>query len=196
MVVNVNSARNKLEVINELINKKIDVIALVGTRANIKADMPEFNDISFHHFTKESTKAGGITIYASKKYKPQCINDPEEIHDIKWTHLKLHMQEVAVVIVYFKVVDGCRPEDRIDNMDYNDETALMDKTTKLYKANVEVIIRGDFNAHIGDNTHPRGIQNNPQINPNHNGRNLVIFINEMGLTHFFEMADLEEGQGT
>lgn len=122
--------------------------------------MPEVKGYkAFHKFANSAGKSGGITMYVLNKWSPQSISDPNKVQDLLWLHLKGDNQEFAICTVYLKVVDGCRPIERLDNIEYNEETwtSLTGKVTELYRANVNVVISEDFNGHIGNEINPRGI---------------------------------------
>lgn len=99
---------------------------------------------------------------------------------------------------YLKVTEGCPIVERLDNIEFNDEAfeEITEVTSECYRANSEIIICGDFNAHIGDDRHEYGIKNNPQPNPNLNGRNLITLQNKLNLSNIFEHLEISHGTGT
>lgn len=199
--VNINHLLNKTDVVLDLMNKDcFDVIVLIHTQLKNRLDFQTHQHYKSFHQLCVSNKAGGISIFAKNNLKILSINALNEIEQYGnvWVTVQGINYKIAIGAVYFKVVDGCRQDERIDNIAFNEElwAKISEKTTECYRNNISVVICGDFNAHIGSDIENGGIRNNPHDNVNINGRNLITFTEEMGLINIFETAEVTEGFGT
>lgn len=201
MCININRIGNKIDAVTEILNKNcFDVLIFVHTQLKNRLDVPIHANYKSFHQLCNSEKAGGISILVKQRLKALSINALNEIEEYGnvWITIRNNELELAIGAAYFKVVDGCRQDERLDNIAFNENlwTRLTDKTNECLRNNISVIIGGDFNAHIGNNVNEGGIRNNPHHGTNINGVNLLNFTEEMGLTNFFDICELKEGYGS
>lgn len=117
--VNINRVSNKFDAITDLLDKNcFEIIILVHTQLKNSQDFPQHRHYKYFHQICVSEKAGGISIIAKRDLKINSINLLNEIDQYGnvWVHIKTNIFNVAVGAVYFKVVDGCRPDERLDNI--------------------------------------------------------------------------------
>lgn len=170
----------------DFINKSLfNIVALIHTQIYTVGDMPIYTGYRGFHQVASNRKAGGISVYVKNSLNPIRISnfDDEEQKGLVWIHITCLQITYAIGVVYMKVVDGCRADEREDNILINDNLwrEILRYATECYRNNVGVILCGDFNAHIGNDTAAGSIQNNPHANVNINGQNLINLCNELNL---------------
>lgn len=162
---NICSVKSKYNILETNINDlKPDIATCVETKYKSILDIHNFDTYDSFHKLQIGNKTGGISTWCHKKLKPTKL-DIDGINDEISNHYQWiicqNIGPTAICTVYLK--NQSDREASTINIDITNRLLNHIAWCQVHK--YEIIIIGDFNAHIG-NDDEGIIRNNPEINNN------------------------------
>ena len=188
------SEQAKWDIDNTMGRKNLDVCILLETKRRreeipLAVDIEGYDTLECRRSDAAGDKAGGgILLYtkntnglAFKEYKPKILNPEHGFvnNERMWVTIDSLKQKTAVCGIYM----GFQASDDRHGEKWNDiiYQVLRSEMRDLRQAGYRVILKGDFNCHVGSVLGKGVVGNHPSINKN--GERFLKFLEETNACH-------------